>query len=73
MKAEVALLILNLSCADPQVGLRDFFSRYYVPPTSAGSFRWGAQGETFDSVFTRQLDAFADYAEYRIARWEKCR
>lgn len=73
MKAEVALLIMNLSCADPQMTLREFYSRYFVPPTTdTGSFRWGYRGMSMDSVYQLQLDGIGDYAEYRIARAETC-
>ncbi len=70
MKAEVVLLIMNLSCSDPQMSFREFFVRFYLPP--GASFRWGVTGELINGVVERQVDAGGDYVEYRVARAEKC-
>lgn len=71
MKAEVVLMILNLSCSDPQMNFREFYSRYFVPPGEHG-YRWGYSGETYNSAALRELDAIADYAEYRITLATQC-
>lgn len=67
----VALLIGSLSCAEPALSFRDFYTKYYAPGTKE---HWqGYNGESMQSIFVRQSEASADFLEYRVARMEKCR
>jgi len=72
MNPQVALLIANLVCTDPVQPFREFYGRYYMPPTLEGRFRLGQSGEPWEYVFPRVADAIGDYADYRAARATMC-
>ena len=71
MSPAVALFLMALSCQDPAMNFREFFAKFY---SAGGSIHWsGIVGETQQTVVIRQIDAAADFLDYRVARMEKCK
>ena len=69
--AAVALLIASISCSDPALSFREFYAKLY--PGMPASHWMGRNYEDTSTVIIRELDAVADFADYRVARMEKCR
>lgn len=63
----VALLIMTLSCHDPALNFREFYAKI------AGAPMLGANGEIISTAVRREMDAAADFLDYRAGRMEKCR
>jgi hypothetical protein len=68
MNPAVTLLIASLSCQDPALTFREFYAKIVVAPPMLGS-----SGEIIANAVRREMDAAADFLDYRAARMEKCR
>ena len=66
MNAVVALMILNISCADPALTFREFYARVHIGPYP------GFHGERMDTVYDRLANTAGDYVEYRAMRAATC-
>ena len=71
MNATVALLIASISCSDHALSFREFFAKLY--PGMPASHWMAYKFEDTTTVIVRELDTVADFADYRIARMEKCK
>jgi hypothetical protein len=72
MNPAVALLIASLSCQDPALSFREFYAK--INPGLGTAEHWmGRNYEDTTTVIVRELDAAADFLDYRAARMEKCR
>jgi hypothetical protein len=68
MNPAVALLIASLSCQDPALTFREFYAAKLN-----GAPMLGANGEIISQAVRREMDAAADFLDYRAGRMEKCR
>lgn len=66
MNPVAALLILNMTCADPVLTFREFYSRTTIMPFP------GMQGEEYHIVYERLANLAGDYVEYRAVRAATC-
>ncbi len=66
MNAAAALMILNISCADPVLTFREFYARVHIGPFP------GFNGEQLPTVYDRMANTAGDYVEYRAARAATC-
>jgi len=67
MNPAVALMIMSLSCQDPALTFREFYAKINGAPML------GASGELIVNAVRREMDAAADFLDYRAGRMEKCR
>ncbi len=67
MNPAVALLIMSLSCQDPALSFREFYAKINGAPML------GADGEIIATAVRREMDAAADFLDYRVGRMERCR
>jgi hypothetical protein len=65
--AVVALLVSSLLCQQPAMNFREFYAKLNAMPML------GANGEIVSDAVRREMNAAADFLDYRAARMEKCR
>jgi hypothetical protein len=67
MNPAVAALIASLSCQNPPLTFREFYRQLNFAPLT------GYSGEIISDAVRREMNAAADFLDYRAARMEKCR
>lgn len=73
MNQLVALMLASLSCSNPPMSFRDFYSKFYLSTAEVSVAHWSYRAmESPAQAFGRLADAQADYAEYRAERADKC-
>ncbi len=67
MNPAVAIMLMSLSCQDPALTFREFYAKFNGAPML------GASGEMITMAVRREMDAAADFLDYRAGRMEKCK
>ncbi len=68
MNPAVAIMLMSLSCQDPALTFREFYAEL-----NGGMPLLGYNGELVTTAVRREMDAAADFLDYRVGRMEKCR